>query len=102
MSTPAHDPRDAEEGHQLARHVADAADAWLTDPLDTGVYARLVQATLRYRRWARPQLPDLTGERVPRISRRPTQDTELSDVEPDLPPRIGQVVPEVLEQRQGD
>lgn len=34
---------------RLARHVAEAADAWLRDPLDAGVYRRLVDATLAWR-----------------------------------------------------
>ncbi|QJW35112.1 hypothetical protein [Cellulosimicrobium protaetiae] len=34
---------------RLARHVAEAADAWLRDPLDAGVYRRLVEATLAWR-----------------------------------------------------
>jgi len=34
---------------RLARQVAEAADAWLRDPLDAGVYARLVRATLDWR-----------------------------------------------------
>lgn len=97
MRTPAHDPRDAEEGNLLARHVADAADAWLTDPRDTGVYTRLVEATLRYRRWARPELPTLTPGAP--AGRGPAQDAELSDAETDLPPRIGDVLGEVLDRQ---
>ncbi|WP_435737837.1 hypothetical protein V5D56_04370 [Cellulosimicrobium sp. PMB13] len=38
---------DVEE--RLARRVAEAADAWLRDPLDAGVYRRLVAATLAWR-----------------------------------------------------
>lgn len=34
---------------RLARQVADAADAWLRDPLDAHVYERLVRATLDWR-----------------------------------------------------
>ena len=34
---------------RLAQHVAEAADAWLRDPLDAGVYRRLVDATLAWR-----------------------------------------------------
>jgi len=34
---------------RLARHVAEAADAWLRDPLDAAVYRRLVDATLAWR-----------------------------------------------------
>ncbi|PVU83150.1 hypothetical protein DDP54_09220 [Cellulomonas sp. WB94] len=38
---------------RLARQVADAADAWLRDPVDAHVYARLVRATLDWRVVAR-------------------------------------------------
>ncbi|MGV8978958.1 MAG: hypothetical protein ACOH17_13040 [Cellulomonas sp.] len=41
------------ETDRLARQVADAADAWLRDPLDAHVYARLVRATLDWRAAAR-------------------------------------------------
>jgi hypothetical protein len=34
---------------RLDRRVAEAADAWLTDPRDTGVYARLVAAVTERR-----------------------------------------------------
>ena len=34
---------------RLARHVAEAADAWLRDPLDAGRPRRLVDATLAWR-----------------------------------------------------
>lgn len=34
---------------RLAQHVAEAADAWLRDPLDAGVYRRLVAATVAWR-----------------------------------------------------
>lgn len=39
---------------RLARQVAEVADAWLRDPLDTHVYARLVRATLDWRVFAQP------------------------------------------------
>lgn len=42
--------------HLYAIRVAEAADAWLTDPLDTNIYDRLVAATLRWRQQAHPQL----------------------------------------------
>jgi hypothetical protein len=37
------------ETDRLAHQVAEAADAWLRDPLDTHVYQRLVRATLDWR-----------------------------------------------------
>ena len=37
------------ETDRLARQVAEAADAWLRDPLDTHVYERLVRSTLDWR-----------------------------------------------------
>jgi hypothetical protein len=37
------------ETDRLARQVAEAADAWLGDPLDTQIYHRLVRATLDWR-----------------------------------------------------
>lgn len=40
----------------LAERVAAAADAWLRDPLDAGVYRRLVDAVLAWRSITRPQL----------------------------------------------
>ncbi|CAN5265263.1 hypothetical protein BH11ACT1_BH11ACT1_31250 [soil metagenome] len=46
---------------RLARQVADAADAWLRDPLDAHIYARLVRATLDWRVGAQaPVDPALT------------------------------------------
>lgn len=41
---------------RLANDVAEAADAWLRDPRDTGVYTRLVQAVERWRGLTRPTL----------------------------------------------
>ena len=45
------------ETDRLARRVAEAADAWLRDPLDTHVYQRLVAATLDWRIFAQPSAP---------------------------------------------
>jgi len=42
------------ETDRLARQVAEAADAWLRDPLDTHVYQRLVRSTLDWRVFAQP------------------------------------------------
>lgn len=55
---------------RLARQVAEAADAWLRDPLDAGVYRRLVDATVAWR--ARtdsgtpgpPALPETPARRI--------------------------------------
>lgn len=41
---------------RLANDVAEAADAWLRDPRDTGMYTRLVQAVDRWRSLTRPTL----------------------------------------------
>ena len=48
---------------RLDHHVAEAADAWLNDPADTGAYARLVHAVLARRAYVHPVLGDTdTGE----------------------------------------
>lgn len=44
------------ETDRLARQVAEAADAWLRDPLDTHVYHRLVRSTLDWRVFAQPSV----------------------------------------------
>ena len=44
------------QGARLARQVADAADAWLRDPRDTQVYARLVAAVELWREHVQPAL----------------------------------------------
>jgi hypothetical protein len=41
---------------RLAEQVAEAADAWLRDPRDAGVYQRLVHAIDAWRGATRPQL----------------------------------------------
>lgn len=46
----------------LDRHVAQAADAWLTDPRDAGVYARLVRAIEARRRYLHPTLDEQTSD----------------------------------------
>jgi hypothetical protein len=46
---------------RLARHVAEAADAWLRDPLDAGVYRRLVDATLAWRAGGGRVVPGTTA-----------------------------------------
>jgi hypothetical protein len=40
----------------LDRRVAEAADAWLSDPRDAGVYARLVAAIAERRAYLQPRL----------------------------------------------
>jgi len=58
---------------QLSHQVATAADAWLTDPRDSGVYVRLVRAIEAYRHYRQPELPaaesevDLSGPPVGRV-----------------------------------
>lgn len=42
---------------RAADRVAAAADAWLRDPRDTGVYGRFIAATEAWRAVARPRLP---------------------------------------------
>ncbi|MBO3088274.1 GIY-YIG nuclease family protein [Cellulomonas dongxiuzhuiae] len=55
------------QGAQFARQVADAADAWLRDPRDTQVYARLVAAVEAWREHVRPALEGIehAGRRDP-------------------------------------
>lgn len=54
-------------GDRLARRVAEAADAWLTDPRDTQTYQRLVDATLTWRAYSQPMLQgtERAGRRSP-------------------------------------
>ena len=66
----------------LARHVAEAADAWLRDPLDAGVYQRLVAATLAWRAYTRPALEGL--EHAGRIEDPPTLGATLPHVTQEL------------------
>jgi hypothetical protein len=42
----------------LDRRVAEAAEAWLTDPRDPGVYARLVAALADRRAYLQPRLDE--------------------------------------------
>ena len=46
-----------ERARALDARVAAAADAWLADPRDAGVYARLVTAILARRAYLNPPLP---------------------------------------------
>ena len=52
---------------RLAVAVADAADAWLRDPLDSNVYQRLVEATLRWRAHSQPQLQPADPDDEPEL-----------------------------------
>lgn len=52
-------------GARLATAVAVAADAWLSDPRDAGVYARLVEAVERWRAFSQPVLPGTEQVAVP-------------------------------------
>lgn len=45
-----------DDAARLAERVAEAADAWLRDPQDVGVYRRLVDAVNAWRSTTRPQL----------------------------------------------
>ena len=57
------------ETARLARRVAEAADAWLSDPRDTQTYGRLVDATLTWRACAQPMLDGTAhvGRRTPML-----------------------------------
>ena len=65
----------------LMRHVAEAADAWLRDPLDAAIYQRLVDATLAWRAHTQPALEGL--EHAGRI---------------DDPPRLGETLAHVTQE----
>lgn len=74
---------------RLARAVAAAAAAWLRDPQDVGVYARLVQGTRHWNAFTRPMLEgthDLGPLRHPTASADRAQDAtplpEPSQVRP--------------------
>lgn len=76
----------------LARHVAEAADAWLRDPLDAGVYERLVAATLAWRAHTRPALDGL--EHAGRVEDPPTLGATLPRVTQELRRRAATQDPE--------
>jgi hypothetical protein len=65
----------------LDDRVASAADAWLTDPRDVGVYARLVTAIEARRAYLRPQLPtdDEPAAEPPVAVPAATQEDEVLD-----------------------
>lgn len=68
---------------RLAQDTAAAADAWLRDPLDQGVYGRLVTATLRWRAYTQPMLEgtETAGEHHSRPAADPGTDREPSVAE---------------------
>lgn len=66
------------ETDRLARQVAEAADAWLRDPLDTRVYERLVRSTLDWR--TRAQSP--VGASASAVSTPPDEPTASTDDDP--------------------
>jgi hypothetical protein len=69
---------------RLATEVAEAADAWLRDPRDTGMYTRLVHAVERWRTTTRPTLDQAIDD---------DPDTDVSDAE--VPPRLAQTLTEL-------
>lgn len=73
---------------RLANDVAEAADAWLRDPRDAGIYTRLVQAVDRWRTATRPTL-DIEPARA--ADDESTDETWAEDGEVELPP--GHTVP---------
>ena len=82
---------DASDG-LLAQRVAAAADAWLRDPQDTQVYARLVAATLAWRHGtgsATPERPELAQRAEPSTPIEPA-------IAVDLPPRLGDALGDVI------
>lgn len=82
---------DAEDA-LLAQRVADAADAWLRDPQDTQVYARLVAATLAWRQ--RGASPILDESALPERAEPSTLAEPAVAVV--LPPRLGDALGEVI------
>lgn len=72
---------------RLARHVAEAADAWLRDPLDAGVYRRLVDATLAWRAGGGRVVPGTTAApaRVPTAAPRAGTGADAATGEADDP-----------------
>ncbi len=90
-------------GDRLARRVAEAADAWLTDPRDTQTYQRLVDATLTWRAHSQPMLEgtERAGRRSPMTETLPVPTTiedgspESAD-EPETQPPDGAAGPQRL------
>lgn len=82
---------DAEDA-LLAERIAAAADAWLRDPQYTQVYARLVAATLAWRRVGRPML-DGTQRMGGRAEPSPPMEADPAIV---LPDRLGDALGDVM------
>ncbi|MBD5784559.1 hypothetical protein IF650_00035 [Cellulosimicrobium terreum] len=86
-----------DRGERLARTVAEAADAWLRDPLDAGVYRRLVDATLAWRAHTSG-----TGAADPHTSTPTSPVAAVTDAEPADPPDDARFLrPERAPQRLG-
>lgn len=81
---------------RLDRRVADAAEAWLTDPRDTGIYTRLVAAVAERRAVLdavpRPPLRAVPADEPPpaspddRADAADAENAEDDEQEPDEPP----------------
>lgn len=92
--------RGAREPHWHDRTVANAADAWLSEPRDTQTYQRLLDAIARRRPWLQPRLdetaPAVEDPAPPLVDDGPEI---LDDLGADHPPvAIGADLPAVLEQ----
>lgn len=95
MSTPP-DP------HWHDRSVANAADAWLSEPRDTQAYQRLVEALLRRRSWLHPYLGDQVTVEAPAPPVADEGPEVLDDLGADSPPvAIGDHLPNVLDDLTG-
>jgi hypothetical protein len=70
---------------RLAAAVAEAADAWLKDPRDVNVYQRLVEATMRWRAHAQPQLESAADEPALQLEPPDLAADDGPDVDLDLP-----------------
>lgn len=64
----------------LDRHVAQAADAWLADPRDAGVYGRLITAIEARRQHLNPTLDEAASNSEPDAGRR-DDDERVADNE---------------------
>ena len=93
-----------DDGRRLAKHVAEAADAWLRDPLDAGVYRRLVEATLAWRAAAGggPPVEVVKGEVVPRGAPGPSTEDDERYLRPERAPQpIGSALADVASMLRG-
>ena len=82
------------ETDRLARRVAEAADAWMRDPLDAHVYQRLVAATLDWRTFAQHDAPH-----TPHTPESPESPAAVDDPDVAPPDDPGAVPPERRPQR---